>query len=166
MERRINILIQNYVVEFKAKTMKRAQELGVVNDDNVASLLQFVCDYDRLVLTADDFAKRQRIKHVVSPEERCNGKRGAGNQCTRRKQIGKEYCGTHAKVSYCENTSADDTSNTKNKTLEVWSEEINGIMYYVDAKGTIYDAEDVVCNKSNPKVLGKYQKETGETEWL
>jgi len=156
------------MVEFKAKTTKRAQELGAVNNDDVSSLLQFVCDYDRLMLTADDFAKRQRIKHVVPPGERCNGKRGAGNQCTRRKQIGKEYCGTHAKVVYCEesNTSFESEASAKNKTLEVWSEEINGIMYYIDSKGTIYDAEDVVCNKANPKVLGKYKKETGESEWL
>jgi hypothetical protein len=58
------------------------------------------------------------------------------------------------------------TTNSETKTLEVWSEEIKGIMYYVDARGTIYDAEDIVCNKPSPRVLGTYNKETGVSVWV
>jgi hypothetical protein len=61
-------------------------------------------------------------------------------------------------------TSSMETSLTK--TLEVWSEEIKGIMYYVDVRGTIYDAEDIVCNKPSPRVLGTYNKETGTAIWV
>lgn len=170
MERKMNMLVQNYVSKFKSDTVKYAQSLNIAGDEKVGAVLQFVCDYDRLILTAEDFAKRQRIKHVVPPELRCNGKRGAGNQCTRRKQEGKEYCGTHAKVNYAlasaslDSTLCTETSPTE--TLEVWCEEINGIMYYVDKKSNIYDASDVVCNKLSPKVLGKYTKSSGEVEWL
>jgi hypothetical protein len=164
----MNTTIQNYVFKLKADTVKYAQSLNIASDEKVGAVLQFVCDYDRLILTAEDFAKRQRIKNVVAPELRCNGKRGSGNQCTRRKQEGKEYCGTHSKVNYesasASNLLCEEASATE--TLEVWSEEINGIMYYIDKRGNVYDASDVVCNKPSPKVLGKYGKETGDVEWL
>lgn len=171
MERRINLLITNYVGDFKTNTLKRAQELGITGDDNVKSLLQYVCDYNRLTLTAEDFAKRQRIKHVVSPEERCNGQRGAGSQCTRRKQKDKDYCGTHGKLTLCLESGETSSSNKKpvpelSKMLEVWTEDINGILYYVDASGKIYDAEDIVCNKKDPRILGRYNKDSKECEWV
>ena len=168
MERKLNTMVQNYVAKFKSDTVKYAQSLNATGDNKVDAVLQFVCDYHRLIFTAEDFAKRQRIKHVVSPELRCNGKRGAGNQCTRRKQEGKEYCGTHAKVNYAVTDTTQlcqDASASLTETLEVWTEEINGIMYYVDKTSKVYDASDVVCNKLSPKVLGKYTKTTGEVEW-
>ena len=171
MERKLNNKVQNYVAKLKSDTVKYAQGLNAAGDSKVDAILQFVCDYDRLMFTAEDFAKRQRIKHVVSPELRCNGKRGAGNQCTRRKQEGKEYCGTHAKVNYAASAAVDpslcmETTSPTTETLEVWTEEINGIMYYVDKMSNIYDASDVVCNKLSPKVLGKYTKKTGEVSWI
>jgi len=171
MERKLNTKMQNYVSKFKSDTVKYAQSLNATGDNKVDAIIQFVCDYDRLIFTTEDFAKRQRIKHVVSPELRCNGKRGAGNQCTRRKQEGKEYCGTHAKVNYASSAAANpslcmETASSTTETLEVWTEEINGIMYYVDKMTNIYDASDVVCNKLSPKVLGKYTKKTGEVVWI
>jgi hypothetical protein len=157
MEKRINSIAQNYLSKMKSDTVKYAQSLSAGRDEKVDAILQYVCDYNRLIVTAEDLAKRQRIKHVVPPELRCNGKRGAGNQCTRRKQEGKEYCGTHAKVNYgvCEMSSAITESNPQTETLEVWCEEIKGIMYYLDKKGNVYDASDVVCNKLSPKILGR-----------
>jgi hypothetical protein len=174
MERRINAVITNYINKLKSDAMKYAQQLNITNNDGVQNILQFVSDYERLELKEEHFAKRQRIKHVVPPEKRCNGRRGEGTQCTRRKQDGKEYCGTHAKTSaLCELVSDDSlTASTHNattsssKTLEVWSEEIKGIMYYIDAHGTVYDAEDIVCNKPSPRVLGTYNKETGVSVWV
>jgi hypothetical protein len=172
MERRINAVITNYINKMKSDAMKYAQQLNITNNDGVQNILQFVSDYERLELKEEHFAKRQRIKHVVPPEKRCNGRRGEGSQCTRRKQDGGEYCGTHIKTSaLCELVSKDSATSATStaptsKTLEVWSEEIKGIMYYIDAHGTVYDAEDIVCNKPSPRVLGTYNKETGVSVWV
>ena len=173
MERRINAVIGEYIKKMKSDTMKYAQQLNITGNNGVQDVLQFVSDYERLELKEEHFAKRQRIKHVVAPEKRCNGRRGEGTQCTRRKQDGKEYCGTHMKTSaLCELVNDDASASTSSmespltKTLEVWSEEIKGIMYYVDVRGTIYDAEDIVCNKPSPRVLGTYNKETGVSVWV
>jgi S-adenosylmethionine hydrolase len=42
--------------------------------------------------------------------------------------------------------------------IEVWAQEILGIVYYIDKFGNVYQAEDIVNNKTNPKVIAKYVK--------
>jgi S-adenosylmethionine hydrolase len=49
--------------------------------------------------------------------------------------------------------------------IELWAQEIMGIVYYLDKFGNVYQAEDIVNNKVNPKVICKYAKtkmENGE----
>jgi hypothetical protein len=49
--------------------------------------------------------------------------------------------------------------------IELWAQEIMGIVYYLDKFGNVYQAEDIVNNKVNPKVISKYTKtkmENGE----
>jgi hypothetical protein len=45
--------------------------------------------------------------------------------------------------------------------VEVWAQEIQGIIYYIDKFENVYQAEDIVSNQINPKVIAKYVK-TGE----
>ena len=40
-------------------------------------------------------------------------------------------------------------------TIEVWAQDIAGIMYYIDTKCNVYAAEDVVGNKSNPHIIAR-----------
>ena len=44
-----------------------------------------------------------------------------------------------------------------NKKVEVWIQEIQGIVYYVDANKNVYDPEDILANKVNPKVIMKLE---------
>ena len=41
---------------------------------------------------------------------------------------------------------------------EVWVEEIGGIMYYLDNNNNIYNTEDVMSNRDNPKIIAKWRK--------
>jgi hypothetical protein len=45
--------------------------------------------------------------------------------------------------------------------IEVWVQDIMGINYYIDKTGNVYQAEDIVLNKMNPKIIAKYVK-TGD----
>lgn len=164
MERRLNKKIESYIIDFKDNIKKKSLELtcGGHNEANDA-LLQFICDYNRLILTKDDFVKRKRVKNVVPHLERCCAKRATDEQCTRRKKTGYEYCGTHIKGTphgiitdevACE-------SNVSTKTIEVWAQDIQGIMYYIDKIGNVYQAEDVVGNKVNPQIIAKYVLKDG-----
>ena len=43
--------------------------------------------------------------------------------------------------------------------MEVWGQDIQGIIYYLDKNGNIYQAEDIIINKFNPTIIGKYTSE-------
>lgn len=151
----------------KSAVTKKAHEMNAMGNEDVRDIIQYICDYNRLILTSEDFAKRKRIKNVVPQLERCCAKRASGSQCTRRKQPSIEYCGTHSKGSpHGTMSSADDQSTNGNgsaeDTIEVWLQSIKGIMSYIDKKGNVYKAEDVVSNKKCAAVIGRYEIKNGE----
>ena len=139
-------------------------------------LIQYVCDYEKCELSAADFEKRKRSKNNVPIHEQCVAKKADGSRCTRRKRDGSEFCGTHVKgvphgqVASNEadtETNANDSAMTQNqmmvqssvKKLEVWLEDINGIMHYIDNNYNIYNNEDIIKGVENPKIIHKYEKD-------
>ena len=43
--------------------------------------------------------------------------------------------------------------------VNVWAEEISGIIYYLDTDGNVYDPQDIFQNIVNPKIISQYKKE-------
>ena len=39
--------------------------------------------------------------------------------------------------------------------VEIWLEDLLGINYYVDGRGNVYQPEDVIRSRPNPRVVGK-----------
>lgn len=162
MERRINKKIETYISEFKENIRIKAIESGS-KDPNLHQLVQYICDYERLVLTKDDFLKRKRVKNVVHLSDRCCAKRANGEQCTRRrKDDTTEFCGTHLKGTPHGICDLEQDSKPQGLKIQVWGQDIQGIVYYIDKYNNVYQAEDIVQGKVNPKVIAKYIK-TGET---
>ena len=147
-----------YVSLFKNDIKEQIVNLGI-DDETSNSLIQYVYDYNSLSFTPEDFTKRKRVKNVVPLYERCCAKRANEEQCTRRKKEGNEYCGTHLKgtPNGMMNVGEDEVPNTTQR-VEVWGQDIMGITYYIDNTGNVYETEDVVMNKHNPKVIAKYIK--------
>ena len=181
MERRLNKKIEDYLILFKNEIAKRLQSMveGIdtsrSNGNSFAmdetklkcnSLAGFVYNYDKLRLGKDDFMKRKRVKSVVPMYERCCAKRANGEQCTRRKKDDEAYCGTHIKGT--PHSIIDDvvceTPTTKNVKVDIWAQDIKGIIYYVDKAGNVYDTEDIMKIDKYPKrVIAKYhQDEAGK----
>jgi metal-dependent HD superfamily phosphatase/phosphodiesterase len=52
--------------------------------------------------------------------------------------------------------------NNTTQKMEVWAQDIQGIMYYIDKSFNVYQVEDIMQSKVNPKVIAKYVK-VGET---
>ena len=156
MEKRINKKIEVYTTAFKEKILERSSQLGI-KDEQLNSLMQYIYDYEPLSLNKDDFLKRKRVKNVVPYFDRCCAKRASSEQCTRRKKEGCEYCGTHMKGTPHGLVENEENKQTTQK-IEVWAQEILGIVYYIDKFGNVYQAEDIVNNKTNPKVIAKYVK--------
>jgi hypothetical protein len=125
-----------------------------------------VYNYEKLRLGKDDFMKRKRIKSVVPMYERCSAKRANGEQCTRRKKDDEAYCGTHIKGTPHSiiDEVACETPTTKNVKVDIWAQDIKGIIYYIDKAGNVYDTEDIMKIDKYPKrVIAKYhQDEAGK----
>ena len=159
MERRLNKKLENYITSFKDSIREKTTELGFTENQEVNQLLQYIYDYDRLSFSKEDFQKRKRIKNFVPTFDRCSAKRANNEQCTRRKKDNCDYCGTHLKgtphgiVDY-----QNEQKNTTQK-IEVYAQDIQGIVYYIDNNNNVYQAEDIVSNKINPKIIAKYQKD-------
>ena len=159
MERRLNKKLENYITSFKDGIREKTTELGFSENKEVNQLLQYIYDYDRLSFSKEDFQKRKRIKNFVPVFDRCSAKRANNEQCTRRKKDNCDYCGTHLKgtphgiVDY-----QNEQKNTTQK-IEVYAQDIQGIVYYIDNNNNVYQAEDIVSNKINPKIIAKYQKD-------
>lgn len=157
MERRINKLFDNYITTFKDNIRDKATTLGIQNEQT-SNLLQYIYDYDRLVLAKEDFAKRKRVKNSVPYCDRCGAKRANGEQCTRRKKEGDEYCGTHMKGTPHGVVDTQEENKQTTQKVEVWAQDIQGIIYYIDKNMNVYQAEDIVSNKTNPNIIAKYVK--------
>lgn len=157
MEKRINKKLETYVSKFKDDIKDKAMELGIV-DDKLDKIVQYIYDYDRLVLAKEDFQKRKRVKNFVPVFERCSALRAHGEQCTRRRKDDSEYCGTHMKGTPNGCMDVSDQSHTSTQKVEVCAQDIQGIIYYIDKNNNVYKAEDVISDKVNPKIIAKYQK--------
>ena len=167
MDRKINKTIESYITAFKDNIRDKVTELHM-NTENTQGLLQYIYDYERLTINKDDLTKRKRVKNIVPVVDRCCAKRANDEQCTRRKK-GDLYCGTHMKGS----PNGDITTDNENDAIiplitthkiEIWSEDVNGILYYVDKSGNVYQVEDILYHKNNPKIIGKYTKNENKYE--
>ena len=182
MERRINKKINSYLLTLKDNMKKhilhaqtnlkeiiqKNPDISNINEDidaTMMELLQSIFDYENLVLQPEDYAKRKRTKNNIPLHEQCIAKRANGQQCSRRKKGDYEFCGTHSKGTPHGIVSKDVSNNNEhtnpdmnNKKVEVWLEDINGIMYYIDGTNNIYDTSDILNNNINPKIIAKYSK--------
>ncbi len=70
--------------------------------------------------------------------DRCVAILATNEQCSRRRKVGTEYCGTHKK------SITNDIEIEKETKIDVWAEEVNGIIQFVDGSGHCYKVEDVL----------------------
>lgn len=159
MEKRLNKKIDDYISEFKNDIRSKVTELVGEKDETMNKLLIYIYDYAHPCLSKQDFQKRKRVKNYVPVFDRCCAKRASTEQCTRRKKEGSDYCGTHIKgVPHGVMVQDEETNKVLTQKVEVWAEDIQGIVYYIDKCNNVYKAEDIVSNKLNPKIIAKYVK--------
>lgn len=162
MDKRINKLIATYITTLKDSIRTKISDLDFNEKPKINELLEFVYDYERLSLGKDDMNKRKRIKNSIPVMNRCNAKRSNGEQCTRRRKDGCEFCGTHVKGTPHGLMQSCNTNEMKLQKIEVFAEEIFGIVYYIDTINNVYKTEDILSNKQNPTIIAKYVNKNGK----
>jgi len=159
MEKHLNRKINTFSQTFKNDIKNKMQELSLLNDSNGKELLQFIYDYSIIEITKIDLQKRKRVKNSVPFCERCCALRANNEQCTRRKKSGEKFCGTHIKgTPHGEIKAGEQVVDTTVK-IEVWAEDIKGIIYFIDKSGNVYDPQHIHQNLKNPAIIAKWQKD-------
>ena len=118
-------------------------------------LIDKINEYKFPLIGYEDINRKKRMKNNIPICERCEAKRASGERCSRRKKGSSVYCGTHIKGT------PHGKINDKQKSLkkvEIMNAEINGIIYFIDNDGNVYDHEDIQHNKTNPRVLTRYSR--------
>lgn len=117
-----------------------------------ADIVEMVGNPEAFTLTTADFEKMRRARAAIPYYERCSGKKADAEQCTRRRQQGSLFCGTHVKGTPYGQISDGDPVSDK---VQVHVEELNGIVYWVDDANNVYSQEDVYLGKKDPRVIAK-----------
>jgi hypothetical protein len=161
MDKKLNKVIDSYITEFKDNIRLKVIKLDIENKDKANELLEYMYDYERLILSKDLFQKRKRIKNSIPVSNRCNAKRANGEQCTRRKKKECEFCGTHSKGTPHGLFESDSELCVSLEKIEVIAEDIKGIVYYIDKYNNVYKTEDILQGKENPRIIATCVKVDG-----
>lgn len=162
MKKKITTKVENYMIEFKnsIKDYFQNSEIQITDsngDNQVSEFLKFIYDYKSIEFENDDFQKRKRIKNKVPDFNRCCALKSNGERCSRKVKNSGHYCGTHIKGipygSILDNHAAAE--ETKEKKVEVWIQEVNGIDWYIDSELNVYDVNDIKNGSNNPKIVHK-----------
>lgn len=146
MENRIKKKAENYTSGFKEyiKEQINNELISDISSDVKQVLLEKIFNYPRINFTSDDFSKRKRLKNNVPLVDRCNALKAFGEQCTRKRKSGCEFCGTHIKGTPNGIIEKNQNNKTESKKIKLQLENNNGIYSYVDTNGTEYVMEDIL----------------------
>ncbi len=158
MEKRLNSKVDEYMLSFKGDMHTKLLATNFQKREEVSDLIQYMFEYPKLGLDKEDFVKRKRVKNSIPEVNRCIAKRANGQQCTRRRKDECDYCGTHSKGTP-HGTIQNEEEVNHNQTIEVFAEEIKGIVYYLDKYQNVYNTEDIMKNMENPKIIAKWEKQ-------
>jgi hypothetical protein len=129
------------------------------DDLNIISLRHIVSMYEPKEQIQDNSSlKTGRPRVPVLPSEQCGAKKSSGLQCTRRRKNAEKYCGTHMKGCPHGDISNNVNETAKTRyTVNVWMQVIDEIPFYIDDDRNVYQADDIISNKVNPRVIAKYE---------
>tara|TARA_Y100000389_G_scaffold187698_1_gene209415 strand:- start:291 stop:779 length:489 start_codon:yes stop_codon:yes gene_type:complete len=151
MEKKIQSQIDNSFEEFKLCIIN-----NIKNNTNKEDIINIINSYESLKLTHDDFKKRKRVKNNVPLYDRCCACRANGEQCTRKKHTSYNFCGTHIKGTP-HGIISNITEPNNTQKIEIRTQDVKGIVYYIDNSNNVYDPSDILKNIDNPKIIAQYK---------
>lgn len=168
MEKNIKLKVNEYIDEFKKNLQNWISEndvcIQVQGESRGNDFLQYMNDFPYLEFKKEDFQKRKRIKNNVPDYNRCIALKCNGERCSRKqKNNNTDFCGTHMKGAPY-GTIDQEFSAPKQRKVQLWMEDINGISRYIDKDFNVYSSKDIINSSENPTIIGKYgiDNETGE----
>jgi hypothetical protein len=159
MEKIVNDRTKQSVSKFKDDLRNKILELGLSDLPGIAEFVGYLYDYEIPAITKDDLVQRKRAQNTVPIMIRCNARRANGEQCTRKRRDDCEFCGTHFKgTPHGLITEASVDNGQEIIKMDVFAEEISGIVYYLDKFGNVYNTRDILDSTTNPAIIAKWVK--------
>lgn len=168
MEKRVNNKSKEWMDTFKEKLRElilAGRTDGSIKSEKAADILQYVYAYPALKFSKEDISRRQRVKNIVPYHDRCHARRADHGQCTRRKKAAGKFCGTHAKGTP-HGIIEDLNQENGLQKIDIWAQDIEGIISHMDKAGNIYDPQDIFQNVKNPRIIARYEKQSNGTYTL
>jgi hypothetical protein len=142
-------------MSFKSEVLEKLTHIQTINkDESLIEDLKILENYIKL-LNSNTTDKKPRTKNSIDPCTQCKALRADGEQCSRRKKD-NEYCGTHIKGR--PHGEFNNIEPEQHKTIQVFSVDINGIVYWIDDKFNVYDTIAIMENKPNPAIINTCEK--------
>ena len=151
MERKIDEQVNTYITRFKEHVRRE-----ILDNSNTANkTVEEIFKFDDFKFDISSINKKKRVRNVIPNDERCIAYRADKDRCTRKKKDGCDVCGTHMKgTPHGVINSTDVKVNIKK--IEIFTQDIGGIIYYVDNDKNVYSSNDIMKNVNIPSVIGKY----------
>ena len=159
MEKRIQKKTTDFINNQKQELDRVLKSCASLNEEDKIKLENYLNNSPSLIFEKEDFQRRKRVKNSVAMYERCVARRASMERCTRRKKEGQEYCGTHSKGQpHGVISEEENISHNPVKKITLHTQEIKGIIYYVDDHYNVYDSNDIMNGSKTPKIIANYSK--------
>ena len=158
MEKKLNNKVGSYIGNLK-DDFKQKISLMDIADEKKYEILQYIYNYEHLIIEKQDLQKRKRVKNIVPFCDRCKAKRANTEQCSRKRKKESEFCGTHIKGIPHGKINLNNEEENKKQNVTVWAEEIMGITYYLDNNNNVYSPSAILNNVENPQIIAKWEKD-------
>jgi len=159
MEKQLNAKISEYFKKFKDELVLKLKDQDIQSDENGSNIINFIYSYPHVSFKKEEFNKRKRIKNSIPLHDRCVAIRANCEQCTRRRKNNEKFCGTHIKGTPHGVVTDGKPESSSYFKINVWAEEISGIIHYLDTEGNVYDPQDIFQNVTDPRIISHYKKE-------
>jgi len=142
-------------MSFKSEVLEKLTHIQTINkDESLIEDLKILENYIKL-LNSNTTDKKPRTKNSIDPCTQCKALRADGARCSRKKKD-NEYCGTHIKGR--PHGEFNNIEPEQHKMIQVFSVDINGIVYWIDDKFNVYDTIAIMENKPNPEIINTCEK--------
>jgi hypothetical protein len=175
MEQQLNRKFEEYIIKFKENIKTKLFEIEGIDIHKASEFMEYIYDYERLVFTKDDL-KNKKSKNKISDcddnplsttsnntsneskkTEKCIAILPSGQQCNKKKKKGLNYCTCHSDMLIkADSSNVTEDKNDNINIIDIFTENIGGIIYYIDKYNNVYNTEDIMNDMRNPRIIARY----------
>jgi hypothetical protein len=181
MEQQLNRKFEEYIIKFKENIKEKLFEIEGIDIHKASEFMGYIYDYERLIFTKEDLknkkSKNNKLyvlhcddnhlsimnesttnnpseKNESKKTEKCIAILPTGQQCNKKKKKGLNYCTCHSDM--LKKTDSLNIFDENINIVDIFTENVGGIIYYIDKYNNVYKTEDIMNDIRNPQIIARY----------